>query len=238
MPEAQVVRSGDRFVTTVPFAGPGDGPGAAILSRHAFSFGDHYDPDNIGFGPLTAVNEELVAPGQGFAAHRHSDVEIVTWVLDGALEHQDSVGNRGVIRPGEVQHLSAGRGVEHTERNASSTDPLRFIQMNLVPSQAQLHADPLPPAYQQRDVEGARGRLIPALRVRDGVELAVAFLDPGDVVTVPAGGLRHLHVVRGQVDLAAIGVLDAGDSARVTSAGRIGVAARTRAEVLVWQLSS
>lgn len=245
MREARVLRAGDRYVTTVPsvdpVGGPDSRPDAAIVTHHAFSFGDHYDPDNTHLGPLTAVNEELVAAGQGYEPHRHSDVEIVTWVLEGALQHEDSAGHFGTIGPGEVQHLSAGGGVEHTERNASSTEPLHFIQMSLVPSAAQLRCDPLPASYQQVYVAGARGRLLSALRLRDGVEMSVAFLDAGDVIAVPSGGPRYVHVARGDIeiaDLGEIGVLEVGDSVRVTGSGDLEIRAATRAEVLGWQLSS
>src|SRR3954452_10402437 len=97
-------------------------PGEGVSTRHSFSYGAHYDPDNVGFGPLIAINTETLEAGGGYDAHRHADVEIVTWVLEGALHHEDSTGHSGTITSGVAQRLSAGPGVEHTERNASATD--------------------------------------------------------------------------------------------------------------------
>ncbi|WP_208322243.1 pirin family protein [Mumia sp. ZJ430] len=208
-----------------------------ITTRHSFSYGDHYDPDNVAFGPLRAVNEERLDPGAGYASHQHSDVEIVTWVLDGALAHEDSTGTRGVIRPGEVQHVSARTGVEHTERNASATEPLRFLQMMVAPSADEL-ADPDPgaPTYRQWDLQGARGYLLDVLRLREGVTLHAALLDAGDVVALPEDGLVHLHVTRGSVDVAGT-VLDAGDAVRVSGAGPLGVKALASSEILAWHFA-
>ncbi|MGH1561353.1 pirin family protein [Mumia sp. DW29H23] len=225
--DLEVVRSDARYETRR------DG----ITTRHSFSYGDHYDPDNLAFGPLRAVNEELLDPGAGYASHRHSDVEIVTWVLDGALAHEDSTGTRGVIRPGEVQHVSARAGVEHTERNASATEPLRFLQMMLVPSDAELaDPDPGPPAYRQWDLQGARGYLLDVLRLRDGITLHAALLDAGDEVALPEDGDVHLQVTRGRVD-AAGHVLEAGDVLRARGTGPLTVRAVTSSEILAWHVS-
>ena len=117
----EVRRSADRFLTV------GDG----TVTRHSFSYGAHYDPANVRFGPLVAINVEHLAPGSGYPAHRHSDVEIITWVLEGVLRHEDSTGIAGDVGPGVLQRLSAGPGVQHTEVNASATDPLVFVQMML-----------------------------------------------------------------------------------------------------------
>ncbi|WP_448317886.1 pirin family protein, partial [Streptomyces sp. CO7] len=119
-----VRRAGGRY--------PGGDPGAGITTRHAFSFGSHYDPDNLGFGPLIAVNEERLEPGSGFDEHPHRHVEIVTWVLEGELTHRDSGGRERRVRPGDLQHLSAAAGVRHVERNDGAV-PLRFLQMWLTP---------------------------------------------------------------------------------------------------------
>lgn len=200
---------------------------------HSFSYGDHYDSSNLRLGPLQAVNEELVEPGFGYSSHRHEDVEIVTWVLDGALRHEDSTGNRGIVRPGQVQHVSAGRGLDHVEQNASATEPLRFVQMMLAPSDGQLASDAQCPTYDQHDVEGVRGRLLRAVLVRPGVELLVAFLDAGDDVQLPADGDLHLHLTRGAVRLGS-DRLEAGDTARLRSP--MSVTALIRSEMLVWHL--
>src|SRR5689334_8008817 len=119
-----VRRAGERY--------RGGEPAAGNETWHAFSFGAHYDPDNVGFGLLSACNEEHLAPGAGFAEHPHRDVEIVTWVVEGVLEHRDSAGHFGIVRPGQAQRLSAGSGVRHTENNAEE-GPLRFVQMWLHP---------------------------------------------------------------------------------------------------------
>lgn len=120
-----VRRAGTRY--------PGGDASAGISSRHAFSFGPHYDPGNLRFGPLIACNEERLAPGAGFDEHPHSHTEIVTWVVEGELTHRDSAGHATVIRPGDVQHLSAAAGVRHVERNDGAV-PLTFVQMWLAPA--------------------------------------------------------------------------------------------------------
>ena len=102
-----------------------------ITTFHSFSYGRHYDPDNVGFGPVIAINEERIPPGGGYDTHAHSGVDIVTWVLEGALAHEDSTGSSDVVEPGELRWLSAGDGVRHAERNASATEPLRFLQVML-----------------------------------------------------------------------------------------------------------
>ncbi|MDO9377234.1 MAG: pirin family protein [Nocardioidaceae bacterium] len=205
-------------------------------TRHCFSFGDHYDPSNTSFGPLRAVNEELVPPGGGFDAHRHADVEVVTWVLQGVLRHEDSTGRRGELRPGQVQHLSAGSGVEHAERNASATEPLRYVQMELAPSEEQLRADAEPPRYDQHWVEGARGLLLTAVTVREGVSLAVAICDTDDHLALPADVPLHLHLTRGSVVLDDLGTLRAGDTARLPAGPARTLVAWADSEVLVWRL--
>ena len=119
--EAEIRRANDRFRT--------DDDG--ITTFHSFSYGRHYDPDNVGFGPVIAINEECIPPGGGYDLHFHSDVEIVTWVLDGELEHEDTAGAEGILEPGTLNWLDASDGVRHAERNASETEPLRFLQVML-----------------------------------------------------------------------------------------------------------
>ncbi len=119
-----------------------------LTSRHSFSFGDHYDPDNTHHGLLLVNNDDIVAPGTGFDTHPHRDMEIVTWVLQGELAHQDSTGNRGVIYPGLAQRMSAGSGILHSEKNDSPTEPVHFVQMWVVPDETGIS-----PSYQQHEID-------------------------------------------------------------------------------------
>jgi quercetin 2,3-dioxygenase len=229
-----VRRAAERFTTRA------DG----LASRHSFSFGAHYDPGNVGFAVLVAHNDDVVEPGHGYDTHPHRDTEIVTWVLEGSLVHEDSYGNAGVIRPGLAQRMSAGRGVLHSERNdepgASTT---RFVQMWLRPDTSGLD-----PSYEQHDVSLAPGAgLLPivsglagldaAVRIHtSGAALHVARLDKGESLQLPDAPRLHLFVARGSVDLEAAGRLDEGDAARLAVDGGPTVTATDPAEVLVWQL--
>ncbi|MFC9929979.1 pirin family protein [Streptomyces sp. NPDC127190] len=200
---------------------------AGIDSRHAFSFGPHYDPDNLRFGPLVACNEERLAPGAGFDEHPHSHTEIVTWVVEGELTHRDSTGHETTVRPGDVQHLSAAAGVRHVERNDTDR-PLTFVQMWLSPREPGGE-----PSY--RVVPGiadATPYAVPAA----GATLHVRRLEPGGRTAVPDAAQVYVHVVRGEVTLAGE-TLHAGDSARITRAENLEALAASRAELLVWELA-
>ncbi|MDJ0758540.1 MAG: pirin family protein [Woeseiaceae bacterium] len=178
-------------------------------SRHTFSFGHYYDPQHMGFGPLRVINEDRVTPGQGFATHGHSDMEIISYVLDGALEHNDSLGTGSVIRPGDVQRMSAGTGVRHSEYNASKTDPVHFLQIWVLPEK-----NGLEPSYEQKSFsdEDKQGRLL-LVGSRDGrngsvtihqdVDLYSSLLSDGDKVShsLAAGRKGWLQVARGSVVL-------------------------------------
>lgn len=188
-------------------------------SHHTFSFGQYYDPAWMGFGALRVINEDRVAPGAGFPPHRHANMEILSYVLSGALSHQDSSGGGGVIRPGELQWMSAGHGVEHSEFNASDTEPVHFLQIWLQPDR--LNATP---AYAQRDVTPSpiRGRWT-LLASPDGSDGSVAIrqqarvygvqLPAGESVAFPLDPARRywLHVALGSV-IAGERMLVAGDA--------------------------
>src|SRR4249919_3698623 len=156
LPGVDVRRAGDRFMTRIDW----------LDSKHSFSFGHHYDPANTHFGLLLVSNDDVVAPNSGFETHPHRDMEIVTWVLDGALVHQDSTGHNGVIYPGLAQRMSAGRGILHSEKNdawrldggAPGDDPVHFVQMWVLPDEGGIE-----PGYEQLDIgaELARGGLVP-----------------------------------------------------------------------------
>ncbi len=210
-------------------------------SRHSFSFGPHDDPDNTGHGLLIVSNDDRVAPGGGFGAHGHRDMEIVTWVLDGALEHRDSAGNEGVITPGQAQRMSAGRGIVHSEQNHADDAPVHFIQMWVVPDRTGIE-----PGYEQLDVSErlATGDLVPVASGR-GHDGAVTINQAGAVMWAgrPPGGRTlelpdapfvHVFVARGTVELGDR-TLEAGDAARLTDAGPISITAVDAAEVIVWE---
>jgi redox-sensitive bicupin YhaK (pirin superfamily) len=214
-------------------------------SWHSFSFGRHYDPANTHHGLLLVNNDDRVAPASGFPTHFHRDMEIVTWVLSGRLEHRDSEGNHGELYPGLAQRMSAGTGIEHSEMNPSPTDEVHFVQMWVPPD-----TESIAPSYEQRDVNGEldKGGLRPiasgrgdegaiAIRQRDAM-LWGARLRPGEASSVPDGAHVHLFVAAGEADLHDTGVLAAGDAARLSRAGPLALTAgRSGAEILVWVTS-
>ncbi|GAA4001215.1 pirin family protein [Streptomyces marokkonensis] len=206
---------------------PGGDAAAGIESRHAFSFGPHYDPGNLRFGSLIACNEERLAPGAGFDEHPHSHTEIVTWVVEGELTHRDTVGHETVVRAGDVQRLSSAAGVRHVERNDGCA-PLTFVQMWLAPR------DPGgDPAYEiVRGIADSTPYAVPEA----GAMLHVRRLAAGERTAVPDGAYAYVHVVRGEVLLSGE-TLGAGDAARITDAEGAEAVAATRAELLVWEMS-
>jgi hypothetical protein len=239
----QVHRAGRQFLTRA------DG----IESRHCFSFGEHYDPDNVGHGALLVSNDERVRAGAGFPDHPHRDAEIVTWVLSGSLVHEDSTGHRGVVQPGLAQRLSAGRGVVHSERNDTyaldpthPAEPVHFVQSWVRPDRAGV-----PPAYEQAEIDLAElgtGWLPIASGHHPyaavslgtaGATLWVTVLAPGATRTLPSAGLAHLYLARGAVGLASGSPrpndeLASGDSVRVTGEAGLVVTGRQEAELLLW----
>ncbi len=215
-----------------------------LQSRHTFSFGDYYDPSHMGFGPLRVINEDRVAPGGGFPTHPHRDMEIISYVLDGALEHKDSLGTGSVIRPGDVQRMSAGTGVRHSEYNSSSKEPVHFLQIWIVPER-----EGLAPSYEQKTFEAAekrnRLRLIASRGGRDGsvaihqnADLYATLLEAGETVSHALNAERGAWV---QVARGAIAVnsqrLEAGDGMAVEGAGDLRLEAETSAEVLLFDMA-
>jgi len=213
-------------------------------SRHSFSFGGHWDPANTHFGLLLVSNDDRVAAGSGFETHPHRDMEIVTWVLDGELEHKDSEGNRGVIYPGLAQRMSAGTGIWHSEMNPSKGRDVHFIQMWVVPDRERID-----PGYEQLDINDqlAKGGLVPvasgtgrdgAISIRQqGATLWAGRQQPGEAVTLPDAPYVHLFVGGGAVDLEGAGALVEGDAARITAAGGPRATAGAEgAEILVWEM--
>ncbi|MFF0265839.1 pirin family protein [Kribbella sp. NPDC004536] len=211
-------------------------------SRHSFSFGEHYDPANVGFGFLVAHNDETVAPGMGFGTHPHQDLEIVTWVLQGALAHRDSQGNSGSVHPGLAQRMSAGSGIRHSEWN-DGADPVHYVQMWVRPDRFDL-----PPSYEQADLDLSTGELVPvasglekhatstAIRINQpSAGMSVARLAPGGAITLPAAPYVHLFVATGTATLDGADLGQA-DAVRLTDAGGVLTAGPGGAEVLVWEM--
>jgi quercetin 2,3-dioxygenase len=237
-------RAGDRFWTKIGW----------LDSHHSFSFGQHYDPANTHFGLLLVSNDDVVAPGTGFETHPHRDMEIVTWVLDGQLVHQDSTGHSGVIYPALAQRMSAGSGILHSEKNdawrlmpeAATDEPVHFVQMWVVPDEPRID-----PGYEQLDIgaELAGGGLVPvasgrghdaaiSIRQRDAV-LWASRIHAGDDVALPAAPFVHLYVAKGSAELEGAGRLAAGDAVRITgSDGARVTAGADGAELLVWEMHS
>jgi redox-sensitive bicupin YhaK (pirin superfamily) len=213
-------------------------------SRHSFSFGGHWDPANTGHGLLVVSNDDRVRAGSGFSTHPHRDMEIVTWVLQGELEHADSERNRGVIYPGLAQRMSAGTGIWHSEINPRPDQDVHFVQMWVLPD-----TESRAPGYEQLDVNDQldRGGLVPvasgrghdgAIRLgqRDAV-LWAGRLHPGETVSVPDDQFAHVFVAEGTVALEGAGELLAGDAVRLTAAGSPRLTAGAAgAEVLIWQM--
>jgi quercetin 2,3-dioxygenase len=213
-------------------------------SRHSFSFGDYYDPNHMGFGPLRVINEDRVRAGAGFDTHGHRDMEIISYVLDGALEHKDSIGTGSVIRPGDVQRMSAGTGIRHSEFNHSKTEPVHFLQIWLLPGR-----DGIKPGYEQKTFGDAdkrgRLRLLASPDGRDGsvtvhqdAQLYATLLDDGQCVTHTLAPARRawVQVVRGAVDVNGK-ALAAGDGAAISNEREAAITALADgSEVLLFDL--
>ena len=246
MTQLDVRRAQDRFSTDWGW----------LDSKHSFSFGQHYDSGNTHFGLLLVSNDDRVLAGTGFETHPHRDMEIVTWVLEGSLVHQDSTGHSGVIYPGLAQRMSAGTGILHSEKNDSWTlsgeaehsNEVQFVQMWVLPDERNLT-----PGYEQLDIDGelARGGLVTvasgmpkhadhraiSIQQRDAA-LYAARMNAGAEVTLPDAPFVHLFVARGEVALEGAGPLVQGDAVRIAGGGGQTVAATTSAEILVWEMAS
>ncbi|HEU4549001.1 MAG TPA: pirin family protein [Rhizomicrobium sp.] len=215
-----------------------------LQSRHSFSFGDYYDPANENFGPLRVINEDWIAGGAGFPPHPHRDMEIVTYILGGAIAHKDSTGGGGTIRPGEIQRMSAGTGIVHAEFNASPDQTCHLLQIWIVPSQ---HG--LVPGYEQKAIDTAAvtnhfARIAGPdpqeneVRLVQDAEIWAARLDAGvEVIHLLSPGRRAwLQVARGEVHVEGQ-ALRAGDGAAITDVEQIAVRAGTDAELLLFDLA-
>ena len=212
-------------------------------SYHTFSFGSYYDPQYMGFSNLRVINDDTVAPGGGFATHGHNDMEIVSYVLEGALEHKDSMGNGSVIRPGDVQHMSAGTGVAHSEYNHSESEPVHFLQIWLQPN-----AMGVEPSYDQRHfpVEERRERWV-LLVSPDGRDGSIAthqdalmfgtLLAPGESLEYRFDATRngYLHLARGKLQMGNV-ILHQGDSLRIQKHKLLEIKGIEDAEVLLFDL--
>jgi redox-sensitive bicupin YhaK (pirin superfamily) len=233
-PAVDVRRAHERFHTRIGW----------LNSYHSFSFSNHYDPANTHHGLLVVSNDDTVRAGTGFRTHPHQDMEIVTWVLDGELEHKDSEGHTGLIYPGLAQRMSAGTGIWHSEMNPRHDRDVHFIQMWVLPD-----AERIRPGYEQRDVNGqlATGGLVPvasgrgheaAISIRQqGAVLWVGRLRPGATVRVPDAPFVHVFVARGGAALEGAGSLVTGDAVRLAAAGARELTAdpAAGAEVLIWE---
>ncbi len=237
----RVRRSGERGVTEIGW----------LDSRHTFSFGEYRDPGHVRFRSLRVINEDRVAPRSGFPTHPHADMEIVTYVVSGALHHQDSMGNGSTITPGEVQRMSAGTGIEHSEVNSSSTEPVHLLQIWIFPERRGLA-----PGYEQKRFPDAerRGRLR-LVAARDGRDGAVTIHQDAAIwaATLPAGArVEHalargrgawLQLIRGELDVTTDGGataatrLAAGDGAAIEDASNLAIQAAAEAELLLFDLA-
>jgi hypothetical protein len=213
-------------------------------SHHTFSFADYHDPEQMGFRSLRVINEDRVAPGQGFGTHQHRDMEIISYVLEGGLQHKDSLGTGSVIGPGQVQRMSAGRGVSHSEFNASQSEPVHFLQIWLIPRERGIE-----PSYEQKDFSARdqRGRLrvVASPDGRDGsvtlhtdAVLRVGLFDAGETTELTLEKNRHawVQVARGSARINGQ-ELSAGDGAAISGEPAIEIEGIAASELLVFDLA-
>ncbi len=214
-----------------------------LKSHHSFSFADYHDPQQMGWGALRVINEDRVEAGKGFGTHGHRDMEIISYVLDGQLQHKDSMGNGTIIRPGDVQRMSAGTGVRHSEFNPSTDAPVHFLQIWIEPEQPGIE-----PGYEQKffTAEDKRGRL-KLIASRDGREASVTIhqdaslyaclLNTGEQVLqrIAPDRIAYLHLVRGAVSVNGI-QLNTGDAAKIKSEQELVIVAIDDSELLLFDL--
>ena len=214
-----------------------------LKSRHSFAFAEYFDPAHVQFGPLRVINEDRVAPGGGFDTHGHRDMEIVSYVLAGALQHKDSMGTGSIIKPGDVQRMSAGKGVQHSEFNASNTEPVHFLQIWILPEAAGIA-----PGYEQKHFAAAekRGRLR-LVAARDGRDGAVTIhqdaavyaglFDGNESATLKLapGRKAYVHVARGSITANGT-ALSAGDALKLSDVDAVRLERGQDAEALVFDL--
>lgn len=213
-----------------------------LNSYHTFSFANYFDPQQMGFSVLRVINQDWVAPGQGFSAHGHQDMEIISYVLSGALEHRDNLGNGSVIRPGEVQRMSAGTGIVHSEYNASKTEPVQFLQIWIVPKEKGIA-----PSYEQKQFhlaersgfhlaaapDGANG----SVTIHQAARLYLAQLITGEQLefTTVSNCNYYLHLARGELCLNDLELV-AGDGVKIEQESVLHFTGQTTAEVLLFEL--
>ena len=213
-----------------------------LKAKHTFSFAEYHDPERVHFGHLRVINEDRIAPGQGFDTHPHNDMEIVTYIISGAIEHKDSMGNGSIIRPGDVQRMSAGSGIRHSEFNASSEEEVKFLQIWIVPNVSGIQ-----PSYEQKNFDAeltGRLRLVASPDGRDG-SLTIhqdAFVyagkpKDGDSLSHPLAAKRtaYVHVAKGQLALNGT-LMRGGDGATITDEPTITLTGKSNAEVLLFDL--
>lgn len=221
----------------------GHGDHGWLDSHHSFSFGEYHDPRHMGFGPLRVINEDRVVPGAGFGAHGHRDMEIISYVLSGELAHKDSLGNGSTIRPGDVQRMSAGTGIRHSEFNPSQREPVHFLQIWIEPAKTGIV-----PGYEEKHFDAAdkRGRLRliaspdgaeGSVRIHQDARVYSGLFDGGESASldVAAGRGIYVHVARGRI-VANGEALNAGDALKLTQVMQLRLESGQQAEVLVFDL--
>lgn len=214
-----------------------------LKSNHSFSFADYFDVKHSGFGPLLVINEDRVAPGRGFGTHGHRDMEIISYVLDGTLAHEDSIGNGSALRYGDVQRMSAGTGVRHSEFNHSSTEPVHFLQIWIEPK-----FKGIKPSYEEKhfDADSKKGRLRlivspdgreGSVQINQDATVYASILDHSDAVEHPleAGRIAYVHVIRGEASVNGVR-LKTGDALKLVNEESVSIQEAKAAEVLVFDL--